>query len=209
MKIETIVVGPIETNCYVLSDPESREAVVIDAGDDVEEILAYIRKEQLQVKYLLNTHGHFDHILAVEDMRRSFGVPVYAGEKEADLLAQPDLNLSGRGREGVSLEADRWLKEGECFQLLGAEWKVLFTPGHTKGSVCYYVEKEQALFSGDTLFCQSVGRTDLPTGNSTELIKSVTGILSSLLEETRVYPGHGEGSSVGYEKRRNPLAQYV
>ena len=216
LAIEPCVVGMIGTNCYIVyeksgqkKDGEYLPAVVIDPGDNAPLISNRCRELGVKPEVILLTHGHFDHILAVEDMRRSFGVPVYAGEKEADLLAQPDLNLSGRGREGVSLEADRWLKEGECFQLLGAEWKVLFTPGHTKGSVCYYVEKEQALFSGYTLFCQSVGRTDLPTGNSTELIKSVTGILSSLLEETRVYPGHGEGSSVGYEKRRNPLAQYV
>ena len=214
--VEPCVVGMIGTNCYIVyrkdgqkADGEYVPAVVIDPGDNAPLISNRCRELGVKPEVILLTHGHFDHILVVEDMRRSFDVPVYAGEKEKALLSEPSLNLSGTGREGVSLEAQRWLKEGETVNLLGEEWKILFTPGHTEGSICYYVEKEQALFSGDTLFCRSVGRTDLPTGDSSRLVESVTGLLSDLPEETRVYPGHGEGSSIGYERKRNPMAQYV
>ncbi len=215
-RIEPCVVGMIGTNCYIVfrkteqrKEGEYVPAVVIDPGDNAPLILNRCRELGVKPEAILLTHGHFDHILAVEDMRRALDIPVWAGEQEMPLLKEADMNLSGTGGRRMSLEADRWLKDKEMLELLGERWKVLFTPGHTKGSVCYYIEEEQILFSGDTLFCQSVGRTDLPTGDSGELIESVTGLLRALPEETRVYPGHGEGTSVGYEKKRNPLARYV
>lgn len=214
--IEPCVVGMIGTNCYIVyrNNGERKEGeyfpgVVIDPGDNAPYILNRCRELSVKPEAILLTHGHFDHILAVEDVRRSLGVPVYAGEWEMPLLEEPDLNLSPTGGESMSLEADHWLKDGEILEFLETKWKVLFTSGHTKGSVCYLVQEENVLFSGDTLFCQSVGRTDLPTGNPAELVESVTGLLSSLSEDMKVYPGHGKGTSIGYEKKRNPLARYV
>lgn len=219
--VEPCVVGMIGTNCYVIYRKDRKKengqekdegylpAVVVDPGDNAAYILNRCRELGVKPEAILLTHGHFDHILAVEDMKRSLGVPVYAGEKETVLLAETDLNLSRTCGRAVSLEADHWLKDGEILDLLGVKWKVIFTPGHTEGSVCYYVEEEQMLFCGDTLFCQSMGRTDLPTGDSKKLMESVTGLLTSLPEETRAYPGHGEGTSIGYERKRNPMARYV
>lgn len=214
--IEPCVVGMIGTNCYIVYRKEEKKkegeyapAAVIDPGDNAPYILNRCKELGVKPEAVLLTHGHFDHILAVEDVRRALNIPVYAGEKETALLSDADMNLSRTGGKKTSLKADRWLKDGEVLELMGAKWKVMFTPGHTEGGVCYYIEEEQILFSGDTLFCQSVGRTDFPTGNSTELIRSVTGLLVSLPDETRVYPGHGEGTSIGYERKRNPLARYI
>lgn len=212
--IHPCVLGMISTNCYLVYE-NSREreegelvsGVIIDPADNGAYILNKCKELSIKPEAVLLTHGHFDHILAAEEVRRAFHIPVYACEKEMDLLKEPDLNLSRTGGEAVSLEADYWLKDGQELELLGRKWKVLSTPGHTAGSVCYYIEEEQVLFSGDTLFCQSVGRTDLPTGKSSELVDSVVRILLALPEETKVYPGHGEGTKIGYEKKRNPLAE--
>lgn len=207
LTINTCVLGMISTNCYIVY--ENSSGVIVDPADNAPYILNKCRELGVKPEVILLTHGHFDHILAAEEIRRTFHIPIYACEKEMALLKEPDFNLSRTGGEEVSLEADYWLREGETLELLGRKWKVLNTPGHTGGSVCYYIEEEQVLFSGDTLFCQSVGRTDLPTGQFSEIMESVVGVLFALPEETKVYPGHGEGTSIGYEKKRNPLARYA
>ena len=216
MKIKTCVLGMISTNCYIVYRKQDNApagelmpAVVIDPGDNASYIHNKCRELGVKPEAILLTHGHFDHMLAAEDVRRAFHVPIYAGEKEMALLKEPDMNLSRTGGEAVSLTADKWLREGETLELLGLKWKVLFTPGHTSGSVCYYVEEEGVLFSGDTLFCQSVGRTDLPTGSSSDIIDSVIRVLFMLPEETKVYPGHEEETTIGWEKKRNPVAYYA
>ena len=121
------------------------------------------------------------------------------------LLKEADMNLSGTGGRRMSLEADRWLKDKEMLELLGERWKVLFTPGHTKGSVCYYIEEEHILFSGDTLFANSVGRTDFPGSSTSALIRSIQEKLMTLPDETRVYPGHMGETAIGHERVNNPF----
>jgi len=215
--IECCVLGMVSTNCYIVYRKESkgtgekqglRPGVVIDPGDNAPFILNKCRELAVEPEAILLTHGHFDHILAVEDVRRTFHIPVLAGEKEIGLLEEPDRNLSAGYGESMSVEADRWLRDGEVLELIGRKWRVIHTPGHTAGCLCFYIEDEGVLFSGDTLFQGSVGRTDLPTARPEEIIASVVRKLFVLPEETKVYPGHGGSSTIGYEKKYNIVVRY-
>ncbi len=215
-RIEKCVLGMVSTNCYIVyrevEEEKRREGlkpgVIIDPGDNATFILNKCRELQVRPEAVLLTHGHFDHILAAEDIRRTFHIPILAGEKEMALLEEPDMNLTGSYGEDMSLTADRWLRDGEILDLIGRSWKVLHTPGHTAGCVCFYVEEEGVLFSGDTLFHQSVGRTDLPTASSVDIIDSVVGKLFVLPESTRVYPGHDSDTTIGHEKKYNVICRY-
>ena len=151
---------------------------------------------------------HFDHICAVPDLVRAFQLPVYAGKGEEKLLSDPSMNLSVTYGDGVSLKKVEFLDDGDEISLLGRTWKVIATPGHTGGSVCYYLEEDKVLFSGDTLFCESYGRTDFPTGSGRDLVSSVVDKLFVLPEEVNVYPGHESQTTIGHEKKYNPLSSY-
>ena len=205
MHITTLPLGPLGANCYIVSDGAC--CAVIDPGDNGPALHDALRG--LTVSAILLTHGHFDHLLAAGELREHFQIPIYAGEAEMGMLRDPDLNLSPMAGDPVSLTADRWLRNKEMVSLLSADWKVLHTPGHTAGSVCYYIEEEGLLFSGDTLFYESYGRTDLPTGSSSAIINSLTEVVFALPEETRVWPGHGETTRIGHEKKYNPAARFV
>jgi len=155
------------------------------------------------------THGHFDHILAVEEIRRAFKeITVYAAEKEAKLLGDPRLNLTASYGTGVTLSPDHLVKDGDILELAGFKWQVIETPGHTEGSVCLWIKEEEVLISGDTLFAESLGRTDFPTGSSADIIRSIKERLFVLPDDTMVYPGHGEPTTIGHEKTHNPVAFY-
>lgn len=217
LSLECCVLGMVSTNCYIIYRREwggfdgehgLRPGVIIDPGDNAPYILNKCRELEVEPKTILLTHGHFDHILAAEDIRRTFHIPIFASEKEMELLEEPDLNLSANYDESTSLTADRWLKDGETLEIIGKKWSVIHTPGHTAGSLCFYIEDENVVFSGDTLFRESVGRTDLPTARPGEIIDSVVRKLFVLPEETNVYPGHGAGSKIGYEKKYNMVARY-
>lgn len=208
-RIQTFVLGDVSTNCYLVFNENTREAVVVDPADNAPYILNKCRELQVMPVAILLTHGHFDHILAVKDICRAFPCKVYAGCEEDRLLQDPYLNLTGTlGTDQTSIEADVLTKDGETFSLIGFLWKVLETPGHTCGSVCYYIEAEQVLISGDTLFANSLGRTDLPTGSMREIVRSIREKLLVLPEDTMVYPGHGEPTTIAHEKRYNPVAVY-
>lgn len=208
-RIQTYVLGEVSTNCYLIYHDGLRQAVVVDPADNGAYVLNKCRELNVKPVAVLLTHGHFDHILAVKDICRAFPCKVYAGREEDRLLKDPSLNLSGSmGSEQTSLEADVLVKEGDELSLIGYTWKVLETPGHTAGSVCYYVESEQVLLSGDTLFAGSLGRTDLPTGDMRDIMHSIREKLLSLPADTMVYPGHGETTTIGYEQRYNPAAAY-
>ena len=208
-RIQTYVLGEVSTNCYLIYHDGLRQAVVVDPADNGAYVLNKCRELNVKPVAVLLTHGHFDHILAVKDICRAFLCKVYAGREEDRLLKDPSLNLSGSmGSEQTSLEADVLVKEGDELSLIGFTWKVLETPGHTAGSVCYYVESEQVLLSGDTLFAGSLGRTDLPTGDMRDIVCSIREKLLSLPADTMVYPGHGETTTIGHEQRYNPAAAY-
>ena len=201
MQVNTLQVGPLQTNCYILS-AEDATAVLIDPGDDADRILQYVRMQGLSVKGIWLTHGHYDHVNAVKALKTAFGCPIVACRAESVLLADAGLNLS-LSFVGVPLDvtADVLYDDGDTFTFGGEMVTVLHTPGHTSGSCCYMVD--QLLFTGDTLFCGSIGRTDFPTGDM-QAIRLSLQRLASLKGEYTVLPGHGAATSLSAERRANP-----
>ena len=154
---------------------------------------------------ILLTHGHFDHIMAVEAVKEQYHIPVYACRQEEEMLREPSVNMTDRMRKPCSIVPDVFLNDLQVFEAAGFSVQMLHTPGHTKGSCCYYFKDEGALFSGDTLFCGSVGRTDFPGGSTADIVRSLHKLVDSLPEETEVFPGHDATTTIGYEKRYNPF----
>ncbi len=206
LKCDFRVVGPIQTNCYFLYREDTKECLIIDPGYEADKIEAYVQKKQLHVAGVLLTHGHFDHITAADEVRKKFQTKIYASGKEKELMADPRMNVSVMMGDSVSLKADVWLEDGQELEMLGETMRCILTPGHTGGGMCFYFPKACMLFSGDTLFQESVGRTDFPTGSSRELIRSVREKLLVLPEAVRVYPGHGLMTTIRDEQMFNPYA---
>ncbi len=206
LRCESKVVGAVQTNCYFLYDEESGECLIVDPGDEAERIIAFVKERDLKPSAILLTHGHFDHVLAVEQVRGEWNVPVYASEKERELMADSAMNVSAMFGAPVCLQADEWLADGQELTMLGQAMRCIWTPGHTSGGMCYYFPKAGILFSGDTLFQESVGRTDFPTGSTQTLIRSIREKLFSLPEAVQVYPGHGPMTSIQSERMFNPFA---
>lgn len=206
MKIEKFILGPVGTNCYLVENEVSSECFIVDLGACPAELPGHLRKRGLQVKAVLLTHGHFDHIMGLKEFLKEFPVPVYVHKEEEALIKDPELNASV-SMLGCSYCFDQaeYLEDGEILEIAGQKIEVIFTPGHTAGGCCYYIPKENILFSGDTLFRGSVGRTDLPTGDMSRLIRSVRDKLFVLPGETKVYPGHMEETDISYERDYNPF----
>jgi len=203
MEIQQMNLGAVMTNCYLVCNEQTKEAVVIDPADDGEYIAKRLQKTGYTCKAILLTHGHFDHIGGVDALRDATGASVYIYEQEAKMLEDPRLNCSGMLGNRLSVKADQLFHDEEILELAGMKFKVLLTPGHTSGSVCFYMEEEGILFSGDTLFQESVGRSDLPTGNGRRLVKSILERLMPLGDQIAVYPGHGEETTIGHERVYN------
>ena len=202
-----MVLGMVQTNTWFVINEKTKELILIDPADDAGRIIRKIEADGLKLQGILLTHGHFDHIGAVDDLRAYFkGVQCYAGEKEEEVLENGSYNLSASWAAALSIRADRLLRDKETLTLAGFKIKVIETPGHTKGGVCYYLPEEEVLFSGDTLFAQSVGRTDFPTGSGRQIAESVRRLLSTLPDDTMVYPGHMDTTTIGFEKKYNPLS---
>lgn len=205
LKIGRIMLGICQTNCYFVYREGSSQALVFDPADKGDYIYNGLKEKGFTVAAILLTHGHFDHIWGVEALKELSGVKVYAYEEEREVCENASVNVSkGAGRPCI-VQADTYLKDGEERTIEGISFKLLATPGHTKGSCCYYFEDDKILISGDTLFQESVGRTDLPTGSMSTLVRSVKEKLMPLPEDVRVYPGHGEATTIGYEKQHNPF----
>ena len=206
MKIEKFVLGPIGTNCYIVRNDDTMECFIVDVAACPPEFVSHIRNSGLTVKAVLLTHGHFDHIMGLDRFLEEFPVPVYACAAEKDVLESSQLNSSaGMLGQPYTFTGARFVKDGDLLDVAGMKIQVIQTPGHTIGGCCYYIADENVLFSGDTLFRASVGRTDLPTGSMSALVRSVTDRLLVLPDETRVYPGHMEETTIGYEKQYNPF----
>lgn len=205
MKVEKIVLGSIGTNCYIVTNEETKECFAVDMAECPAEYVAHIKENGLEMEALFLTHGHFDHIMGIDDFLKYFPVPVYIGEDELPVAEDARLNASSMYGHGYAFHGAQPVKDGQVIECAGAEIHVIHTPGHTVGGCCYYLPEENRLFSGDTLFCGSIGRTDLPTGSSSELVRSVREKLMVLPEETKVYPGHMDESSIQFEKEHNPF----
>ena len=204
-KIDSRILGMVGTNCYLLCNMDIKECVLIDPADSQDEISRMIDESGCSLKGILLTHGHFEHIMAADAVRDKYGVKVYASCDEKNTLEQPHINLGEAYGLKLSVKADVWHKDGEILKLAGFDIEALHTPGHTEGGSCYYIREIGVLFSGDTLFCGSVGRTDFPGGSMSEIVRSIKEKVMVLPDDTKVYPGHGEGTSVGYERENNPF----
>ena len=207
MKVEIHVVGGMEVNCYYLINEETKECLIVDPGECPDRLLTRISMMEYKPIGILLTHGHFDHIRGVERMRKEYDIPVYAYEKEQTILEDPMMNVSAYYGPSVVVKDVNYLKDNDVLELAGCKIKVFATPGHTVGGCCYYIEEDSILFSGDTLFCCSVGRSDFPTGNFAQMEQAIRERLFVLPDDTKVYPGHMETTSIEYEKSHNPFVR--
>src|SRR5580658_717560 len=203
---EILPVGILQCNCSIFGDEQSREAVVIDPGDEIDSILAILAKHHLRVKAIVITHAHIDHIGGAEKLKASTGAPVYMNANDQELYDHLDMQAGWLGMatpERTSIDVHA--REGESLTLGPAEFHVLDTPGHTQGSISLWIPAENKLVAGDTLFRDSIGRTDLPGGDGRQILRSIHTKLLTLPPDAIVIPGHGPNTTIGREKERNPF----
>lgn len=205
LKIGKIVMGSVQTNCYFLYVENHNKILVVDPADRGEYLYQAFDEKGFDVCGIILTHAHFDHIWGCNKLRELSGAKVYAWEEEKDLCESAGLNVSEDVGRPYVVTVDQYFKDSETVTIENMRFKVIGTPGHTKGSCCYYFEENGILISGDTLFEGSVGRTDLPTGSGKTLQQSLKTKLMCLPEETKVFPGHGGSTTIGEEKRYNPF----
>ncbi len=204
MILETLVVGPLEVNCYLIASGQGKEAVVIDPGDDGGRILERIRQHNLSLRYILNTHGHFDHIGANATLKKATGAEILIHHKDASLLGTAAEHARTFGlRAAPSPPPDGFIDEGDRIEVAGLTLRVIATPGHSEGGVSFLLDTD--VFTGDTLFAGSIGRTDLPGGSFREIMISIQDRILPLGDHMSVRPGHGPSSTIQKEKRTNPF----
>lgn len=205
LKIGKITMGVCQTNCYFVYEEGKTEVLFFDPADRGDYIYQGLADKGFTVAAILLTHGHFDHIWGLERLKELSKAKVYAYEEELKLCENAGMNVSAGAGRACEVTPDVLLKDGEEITIAGIPVRVIATPGHTAGSCCYYFEKDKILLSGDTLFEESVGRTDLPTGSMGTLVQSIREKLMVLPEDVKVYPGHGGYTTIGYEKENNPF----
>ncbi|MCR5602706.1 MAG: MBL fold metallo-hydrolase [Lachnospiraceae bacterium] len=205
LKIGRMTMGPAATNCYFVYDNDSRNAVVFDAPCDGKGIYTRLKDNGINVSGVLLTHGHFDHIMGANELRQAASIKIYACEDEQDVCENTHNNCTDQTERLYTVKCNKYFKDGDEIDIDGIKCRLIETPGHTKGSCCYYFENEKILISGDTLFCGSIGRSDLPTGSESTLIRSIKEKLMCLPDDVKVYPGHGDETTIGYEKKSNPF----
>ncbi len=204
LKISHYVVGPVQTNCYFVINTDTNETLVIDPGDRASWLIRQLKEEHLIPVAVLLTHGHFDHATGAEEVAKEFGIPIYAHEAEKETLESKELNAGWMMGQSLVFHADVYVKDEQELDLAGFHIRVLHTPGHTVGGCCYYLPYEDVVFSGDTLFCESVGRTDFPKGSMADIVGSIRKKLMTLPDQTAVYPGHNEATTIEHERMYNP-----
>lgn len=203
IKIKSLVLGPVSTNCYIVCNDQEKKCIIIDPADQAAAIIKTVESLNMTPEAILLTHGHFDHIGAAAEVKQHFGIKIYANELEKEVLTSSYNNLSNMmGGNPFILEADYNVRDGEKFEIAGFHIQAISTPGHTQGGMCYLVatDKERALFSGDTIFAGSVGRYDFPTSSGTTLFASIKKKLLQFEDDLAVYPGHGEETTIGDER---------
>jgi len=209
LNVETFTLGPLQTNAYLVTDGSGSRGFVIDPGMGPKRLMDRIAERKLTIEAIVLTHAHFDHMAGVDEVRRAAGCPVYLHDLEADWLTDPKKNGSARWTDvtpPVSTEpAEHALEDGQTLELIGRSFRVLHTPGHSPGSVTLVCGSH--VFAGDVLFRQSIGRTDLPGGREADLYNSIRSKLYTLEPDSRVYPGHGPQTTIGYEMANNPFVR--
>lgn len=201
IKIESRVLGPVATNCYLIINKDNNESIIVDPADSPESIYDMVVRSASKPQAILLTHGHFDHIGAANEVREHYGIKIYASCDEEKLLASPARNLSNAYGMSLRVTADVLHNDGDILELAGLKIKAIHTPGHTAGGTCYYIESDKTLMSGDTLFAGSVGRTDYPTASSAAMMESLHDKLCKLPDDTDVYPGHGSSQRLDMKSR--------
>ena len=206
MRITNLPSGMLSVNTYLAVDEETNKGIIVDPGGYNKALTNAVAENGTDIEYITITHGHSDHICGVNEHKEEFpNAKVVAYKDEEPMLLSPDMNQSIAFGQPYTVKADILVSDGDELDFGNLTMKFMHTPGHTKGGMCIYIEKANVLFSGDTLFHGSIGRTDLPTGSSSQLVRSVREKLMVLPEETKVYPGHMEETTIGYEKRYNPF----
>ena len=205
---EILPVGMLQCNCSVFGDEQTREALVIDPGDNVPEIVAILERHGLKLKMIVITHAHIDHIGGAQKLKAATGAPVLMNSSDSELYAHIDVQAMWLGMDDPEVvEIDSSMADGDTFSVGAVEFSVLHTPGHTRGSVSLWIPAEKKVAAGDTLFRDSIGRTDLPGGDSRQILISIREKLLPLPEDTIVIPGHGEATTIGREKELNYFLQ--
>jgi hydroxyacylglutathione hydrolase len=203
---EILPVGPLQCNCSIIGDESMREAMVIDPGDEIDDVLALVRKHSLQVKQIVITHAHIDHVGGAMKLRAATGAPILLNQNDYALLKMLDVQAAWIGvPDPGKIEIDRSVTTGETVAAGAHAAQILHTPGHTEGSICLYFSTEKKLIAGDTLFAGSIGRTDLPGGSTEKIMRSLQDTVLALPDETVVVPGHGELTTIGEERETNPF----
>jgi glyoxylase-like metal-dependent hydrolase (beta-lactamase superfamily II) len=204
MILKILPVGELQTNCYILGDEKTKQCVIIDPGGDFEIIEDHLEKLKLKVKYIILTHGHVDHIGALAQLKKATGAEILIHSKDSAMLYDPNQNLSiFSGDKIIATKADKLLEEGDIIQCGGIKLEVLHTPGHTPGGISLVTDK--MIFTGDSLFCGSIGRTDFPGSSYQKLISSIKDKILTKEDDLIIYPGHGPSSTIGEERKNNPF----
>jgi glyoxylase-like metal-dependent hydrolase (beta-lactamase superfamily II) len=205
MIFEKLEVGPLGVNCFVLGCATTHEGVVIDPGGNVDRIAETVKRHGLKIRYIINTHGHFDHVGGNLKAVKTFGAPLLIHKNDSEMLGRSAEVARMYGMQGEnSPEPNEFLTEGMSLAFGTHRMKVLHTPGHTQGGCCLYLEADHKVITGDTLFADSIGRTDLPGGSHEQLLSSIRTMLFTLPDDVKAYPGHGPETTIGHEKRNNP-----
>lgn len=201
-------VGPLQCNCSIIGDEQTREAMVIDPGDQIEDLLKILKAENLTLKQIVVTHAHIDHVGGAMKLKAATGAPILMNQKDEALLKMLDMQATWVGMKPPgAVQVDEAVGEGRILKVGNLSSTVIHTPGHTEGSICLYFPEQKTLIAGDTLFAGSIGRTDLPGGSYEKIIRSLHNQLMQLPDETQVVPGHGPATTIGEERETNPFLQ--
>lgn len=204
MFLKKMELGSLKANCYIIANSDTKYAAIIDPGDAIDKIINTIEENNLKVKYIILTHGHCDHIGAAEELKNITNAPIYVHKNDLALLEDKNKNYSAMiGRKVVEFSTDNFLEDGDILKLGNLQLEILHTPGHTQGGICIYVD--DIVFTGDTLFANSIGRTDFVGGDYNQIIDSINTKLMVLSDYVRVLPGHGPESNIGVERSTNPF----